>query len=84
MNGRSQIQEGKNWILLKEVKANRFFCDSYWLGIWKNHVCPSMGLNEGSLAIDSARLGLRCLCTNKISLLHLSRTVKSFVFSLHN
>ncbi len=33
--------------------------------------------------MDSARLGLRCLCTNKISLLHLSRTVKSFVFHLH-
>jgi hypothetical protein len=25
MNGRSQIQEDKNWILPKETNANRFF-----------------------------------------------------------
>ncbi len=25
MNGRSQRQEGKNWILPKEISANRFF-----------------------------------------------------------
>jgi len=37
MNGRSQMQGGKNWILLKEINANRFFWDSHWLEIWKNH-----------------------------------------------
>jgi hypothetical protein len=25
MNGRSQMQGGKNWILPKEIDANRFF-----------------------------------------------------------
>jgi hypothetical protein len=35
MNGRSQIQGGKNWILPKEMNANRIFLDSHWLEIWK-------------------------------------------------
>jgi hypothetical protein len=47
MNGRSQMQRGKNWILPKEMYANLFFRDSHWLEIWKNHLCPSMGTNEG-------------------------------------
>jgi hypothetical protein len=25
MNGRSQMQGGKNWVLPKEINANRFF-----------------------------------------------------------
>jgi hypothetical protein len=29
MNGRFQMQGGKNWILPKEMNANRFFWDSY-------------------------------------------------------
>jgi hypothetical protein len=33
MNGRFQMQGGKNWILLKEVNANRFFWASHWLEI---------------------------------------------------
>jgi hypothetical protein len=37
MNGRSQMQGGKNWILPKEINANGFFCDSHCLEIWKNH-----------------------------------------------
>ncbi len=45
MNGRSQMQGGKNWILPKKTHANRFFWDSHWLEIWKNHLCPSMGPN---------------------------------------
>ncbi len=36
MNVRSQMQGCKNWILPKEIKANRFFWDSHWLEIWKN------------------------------------------------
>jgi hypothetical protein len=52
MNGRSQMQGGKNWILPKEMNANRFFRDSHWLEIWKNHLCPSMGPNGGSVAMD--------------------------------
>jgi hypothetical protein len=46
------MQGGKNSILPKEINANRFFCDSHWLEIWKNHLCPSMGSNGGSLAMD--------------------------------
>jgi hypothetical protein len=53
MNGRFQMQEGKNWILSKERSANRFFWDSHWLEIWSNHLFPSMGLNGGSVAMDS-------------------------------
>ncbi len=36
MNGRSQMQGGKNWILPKKTNANQFFWDSHWLEIWKN------------------------------------------------
>ncbi len=53
MNGRFQMQGGKNWILPKQVNENRFFWDSHWLEIWSNHFCPSMGLNGGSVATDS-------------------------------
>ncbi len=48
MNERSQMQGGKNWILPKEIYANRFFRDSHWLQIWKNHLCSSMGPNGGA------------------------------------
>jgi hypothetical protein len=47
------MQGGKNWILPKEINANRFFWDSHWLEIWSNHLCPSMGPNGGSVAMDS-------------------------------
>ncbi len=47
------MQGGKNWILPKQINANRFFWDSHWLEIWSNHFCPSMGLNGGSVATDS-------------------------------
>jgi len=50
---RSQMQGGKNWILPKEINANWFFWDSHWLEIWKNHLCPSIGPNGGSVAMDS-------------------------------
>ncbi len=43
MNGRSQMQEGLKLDLLRLS----------WLEIWKNHLCPSMGLNGGSVAMDS-------------------------------
>ena len=53
MKGRFQMQGGKkNWILPKEMNANRFFWDSHWLEMWSNHFCPSMGPNGGSVAID--------------------------------
>ena len=45
MNGRFQMQGGKNWILPKEINANRFFWVSHWLEIWSNHLCPSTGPN---------------------------------------
>jgi hypothetical protein len=47
------MQGGKNWILLKEINANRFFRDSHWLEIGKNYLCPSMGPNGGSVAMYS-------------------------------
>ncbi len=53
MNGRFQMQVGKNWILPKEMNANRFYWDSHWLEIWSYHFCPSMGPNGGSVAMDS-------------------------------
>ncbi len=48
MNGRSQMQGGKNWILPKELIAIRFFWDSHWLETWKSHLCPSMDRMEGA------------------------------------
>jgi hypothetical protein len=56
MNGRFQMQGGKNRFLPKEMNANRFFGDAHWLEIWSNHFCPSMGPNGVSVAIDSVRL----------------------------
>jgi hypothetical protein len=54
INGRFQMQGGKNWFLPKEMNANRFFCNSHWLEIWSNHFYPSMGPNGGSVAMDTA------------------------------
>jgi hypothetical protein len=42
MNGRFQMQADKNWLLPKEMNANRFFWDSHWLEIWSNHLFPSI------------------------------------------
>jgi hypothetical protein len=56
MNGRFQMQGGKNWFLPKEMNANRFFWDSHWLEIWSNHFYPSMGPNGGSVAMDSENI----------------------------
>ncbi len=53
MNGRFPMQGCKNWILQKDINANRFFWDSHWLEIWTNHLCPSMGANGGRVAMDS-------------------------------
>jgi hypothetical protein len=53
MNGRFQMQGGKNLFFPKEMNANRFFWDSHWLEIWSNHFYPSMGPNGGSVAMDS-------------------------------
>jgi hypothetical protein len=53
MNGRFQMQGGKNWIFATKMNANRFFWDSHWLEIWSNHFCPSMRPNGGSVAMDS-------------------------------
>jgi hypothetical protein len=63
MNGRFQMQGGKNWILPKEMNANRFFRDSHWLEIWPNHFCPSMGPNGKSVAMDSGHInGTGVIC----------------------
>jgi hypothetical protein len=58
MNGRFQMQGGKSWILPKEVNANRFFWASHCLENWSNHFFPSIGLNGGSVAMDSVCVSL--------------------------
>jgi hypothetical protein len=50
------MQGGKNWILPKEMNANRFFWDSRWLEIWSIYFCASMGPNGGSVTMDSVQL----------------------------
>jgi hypothetical protein len=64
MNGRFQMQGSKNWILPKEMNANRFFWDSNWLESWSNHCFHSMGPNRGNVAMDSV---LVCSCTHILS-----------------
>jgi hypothetical protein len=55
------MQGGKNWILPKEMNANRFFRDSHWLEIWKNCLCPSMGpsvaMDLGDLKCSEVKTG---------------------------
>jgi hypothetical protein len=53
MNRRFLKLGGKNCILPKEINANRFFMDFNGLEIWSKHLCPSMGPNGGSMALDS-------------------------------
>ncbi len=48
MNGRFQMQGGKNWFLPKEMNANRFFWDSHWLEIWSNTFIPLWDRMEGA------------------------------------
>jgi hypothetical protein len=50
------MKGGKNCFFPKEMNANRFFWDSYWLEIWSNQFCPFMGPNGGSVAMDSGVL----------------------------
>ncbi len=58
-NRRSQMQGGINWILPKEINANRFFWDSHWLEIWQNLLYPSMWPKGGSVAMDFEEYGLQ-------------------------
>jgi hypothetical protein len=44
------MQGGKNWISSKEINQT---CSSETLIRWKNHLCPSMGPNGGTVAMDS-------------------------------
>jgi hypothetical protein len=69
MNGRFQMQGGKNWFLPKEMNANRFFWDSHWLEIWSNHFYPSMGPNGGSVATDSVDGKAYCHACYKLNFL---------------
>jgi hypothetical protein len=39
------------------MNANQFFWNSHWLEIWSTHLCPSMGPNEMSMAMNSAEHG---------------------------
>ncbi len=53
MNEDLKCREVKIGFCNFEINANWFFWDSYWLEIWKNHLCPSVGSNGGSVAMDS-------------------------------
>ncbi len=59
MNGRSQMQGGKNCILPEEINENQFSWDSHWLEIWKNHLCPSMGQNGGRVSKEMHQCNLK-------------------------
>jgi len=61
MNGRFQMQGGKNWILPQVMNANRFFWDSHWQEIWSKHLCPPMGPNGGIVVMDSERYNAKSL-----------------------
>jgi hypothetical protein len=61
MNGRSQMQRGKNWILPKEINANRLFQDCHTGNLEKT----SMGSNGGSVAMDSVQGASRPVYTVK-------------------
>ncbi len=37
------------------TSIDRFFWDSQWLKIWKNHLCPSMGPNGAGVVMDKDR-----------------------------
>ena len=37
------MQGDKNWILPKEMNANRFFLDSHWLEIWSKPLLSLYG-----------------------------------------
>ncbi len=73
MNGKFQMQGGKNWILTKDINANRFFWDSHWLEICINHLCSSLVPNDGSVAMpmdsvssDPAVLSFKSSAISKI------------------
>jgi hypothetical protein len=52
MNGRFQMQGGKNWIFPKEMNATSPSGTLIWLEIWSNLLFPSTGPNGGSVAMD--------------------------------
>jgi hypothetical protein len=78
MNGRFQMQGGKNWFLPKEMNANRFFWDSHWLEIWSNHFYPSMGPNGGSVAMDSDFYTIKSLRVGDFGVKKKKKNVKIF------
>ncbi len=81
MNGRFEMQGGKNW---KEMNANRFFWNSHWLEIWPNHFCPSMGLNGGSVATDSGKAPYHSLPLPHLFLLYISEVDTTRLETSHN
>ncbi len=52
------MQDGQYWILPKEINADWFFWDSYWLEILKYQLCLFKGPNGGSLASASGLLNI--------------------------
>jgi hypothetical protein len=56
------MQGGKNWILLKDINANRFFRDFHGLEIWKN---PNLSLYGTDWRERGYGLGCDCMGTNR-------------------
>jgi hypothetical protein len=55
MNGRSQMQGVKNWILSKEINASGSSETLIGGKSRKNHFCPSIGPNGGTVTMDLGR-----------------------------
>jgi len=53
MNGRFQMQGDKKLDFAERDEWKPFFWDYRWMEIWSNHLLPSMGPNEGIVAMDS-------------------------------
>jgi hypothetical protein len=54
---RSQMKRAKSWILPKEINVNRILLRFSLAGnLVKNHLCPTMGSNGGSVSMDSVSI----------------------------
>jgi hypothetical protein len=56
MNGRFQMQGGKNWIFAEIDQRKPVLLGLSLAGIWSNHLCPSMETNGVSVATDPGSL----------------------------